>query len=66
MVLAEGFAILAVKEEELVLDGVQLTAAILNASKAIDNFFMNGFNEQYLLNSGITTLVLKNVKIQQL
>ncbi len=43
------------EEEELVLDEVQLTAAILNASKAIDNFFMNGFNEQFLLNSGITS-----------
>lgn len=44
MVPAEGFAILAVKEEELVLDEVQLTATILNVSKAMDNFFMNGFN----------------------
>ncbi len=41
-------------EEELVLDEVQLTAAILNASKAIDNFFMNGFNEECLFNSSIT------------
>jgi hypothetical protein len=37
------------------LDEVQLTAAIINASKTIDNFFMNGFNKQYLVNSGITT-----------
>ena len=48
MVPAVGFAILAV-EDELVLDEVQLTTAILNVSKAIDKFFMNGFNEQYYL-----------------
>lgn len=47
MVTAEGFAILVV-EEELVLDEVQLTAPILNASNAIDNVFMNGFNERSL------------------
>jgi uncharacterized membrane-anchored protein len=41
----------------------KLTAAIINASKTIDNFFMNDFNKQYLVNSGITTSALKNVKI---
>ena len=48
MVPAVGFAILAV-EDELILDEVQLTTPILNVSKAIDKFFMNGFNEQCYL-----------------
>jgi hypothetical protein len=47
MVLAEGFAIFDTADEEPFLVEVQLTVAIFNASKAIDNFFMNGLMSMF-------------------
>ena len=61
MVPAEGLPIPAV-EEEFVFVEVQLTVAILNAIRAMVNFFMNGFISDRYLKSKI---FLKTGKVQQ-